>query len=166
MISYVFDSSSLIYLGKLKLLEKIDNSIHKFIPEKVYKEVVEKGLERNELEAEYVNQLIEDKFFNIKSAKTNDLAKDVLLLSAADKEVLSLAREIKSIAIIDEIYASEIADSMGIESHGSLYIILGLIKRGKIAKKDAVKYVNRIIESGFYLSAIKYKEILDLIKRM
>lgn len=166
MDSYVFDSSSLIYLEKVKLLEKINERSNKYIPKKVYEEVIKKGLERDEPEAKDINQLIEKKFFQIKKSELNNKIVNVQLLSEADKEVLSLAKETKSIAIIDEIYVTNIADSIGIESHGSLYIILKLIEKRKISKKDAIKYLDKMIELGFYLSASKYKGILDLVRKM
>jgi len=164
-MSYVFDSSSLIYFGKIKLLEKIDLlEGKKFIPKEVYEEVVERGLERNEPEAQYVNNLIKKKVFVIRQVEEDFINADGL--SMADAKVLSLAKETKSIAVIDEIYANSIAESYGIESHGSIYIIFKLIKKKIISKKEAVRYLDKMISLGFYLSAGKYREVLDFINRI
>ncbi len=162
-MSYVFDSSSLIYLGKLKLLEKI-NLRKKFIPEEVYREVVEEGFKKYEEESKYIKKIIEENKFIIKKPKENIV--DFPLLSNADKEVISLAKETKAIAIIDENYAKQIAKSFGIESHGSLFILIKLIEQKEISKEQAINYIDKIIEFGFYLSTKKYREILNLIKKL
>lgn len=164
-MNLVFDSSSLIYLGKLGLLDKISKiEGKKFIPENVYKEVVVKGLERNEPEAKHIDELIKKKQFTVKEAKT-DIG-DIPSLSKADKEVLSIAKETKSMAVIDEIYASEIAEAHGIECHGSLYILLKLLEKKMITKKEAIDYLDKMITLGFYLSADKYRGILSVIEKV
>lgn len=164
-MSYVFDSSSLIYLGKLRVLEKIGLlEGKKFIPKNVYKEVVTKGLERNEPEARYIDGLIKKNVFTVKSSKTT--VENIPFLSEADEEVLSLAKETKSISIVDEIYASDIAEAHGIESHGSVYILLKLLEKKIITKKETTNYLDKMIILGFYLSADKYREILNIIEKL
>lgn len=168
-MNYVFDSSSLIYLGKIRLLEKIGVlNGKKFIPQEVYEEVVKKGFERKEPEAEYVEKLIKDKIFLVKEGnkKEIDAFENISLLSNADKEVLALAREEKAIAVIDELYASDVAEFYEIESHGSIYLILLLVKQKIVSRKEAVKYIDEMMRQGFYLSTEKYKEILDKLERL
>ena len=161
-MNYVFDSSSLIYFGKIKLLEKISLlKGKKFISGEVYKEVVIKGLERDEPEANYIHSLVKKKLFIVKRPKFS--IGFIPLLSKADLEVLSLAKKTKSIAIIDEIYASNIAESYGIKNHGSIYLLLRLLEEKLVNKKEVIKYLDKIIKLGFYLSADKYRDILDLI---
>lgn len=164
-MSYVFDSSSLIYLGKLRILDKIAKlEGRKFIPGGVYKEVVTKGFERNEPEAKHIDDLIKRKFFAVRKPRTS--TKNIPFLSKADREVLTLAKETKSLAIIDELYASNIAEAQGIESHGTVYLFLKLLKRKIITKREAVIYLDKMISLGFYLSAEKYREILNVIEKM
>ncbi len=164
-MNYVLDSSSLIYLGKLGLLKNITNTKEKFyIPKKVYGEVVVGGRERKEPEILLINELIREKKLIVKKGKY--VIKDYPLLSDADKEVIALAKEMKCCVIIDETSAREIACSLGVKVHGSIYFILILLKRKIITKKDALKYINSMITLGFYLSIEKYREILNLINRM
>jgi len=166
-MNYVFDSSSLIYLGKLKVLEKIKLLGRGFIPKKVYKEVVEKGFQRGELEAKYIRQLIKNNQFIIKGAKANiSSIIETPILSEADKEVILLAKETKAIAITDDRYAKQIAQSIGVKSHGSLYVILKLVEKKEISKKEAINYVDKMIKLGFYLSTEKYKEVLYIINKI
>jgi predicted nucleic acid-binding protein len=164
-MNYVFDSSSLIYFGKIKLLEKIGMIPgNKFIPVEVYIEVVEKGLGRNEPEAVYIDAIIKKDIFTIKKVTAAYFHENHL--SFADASVLNLARELKGMAIIDESYARNIAKSSGIERRGSLYIILKMVKNKLLNKKEAVLYLNAIIDLGFYLSTAKYNEFLNLLERI
>ena len=161
-MSYVFDSSSLIYLGKLRVLEKVGRlEGKKFIPRNVYKEVVTKGFERGELEARYIDKLIKNKIFIVKSANF----RNIQFLSEADREVLELSKVTKSIAIIDETYAKRIAKSYGIKCHGTIYIFLKLMENKLITKKDVINYIDKMIQLGFYLSAENYREILAMLGR-
>lgn len=164
-MNYVFYSSSLMYLGKTKILEKVKLISDKnFISKKVYEEVIVKGLERKDPEVSYVNTLIENKLFIIKEAK--NILNNIGFLSEADKEVISLAKETKSIAIIDETYAKRIAIFQGIETHGSVYIIIKFLENKLLTKKEAKDHINRMIELGFYLSIKKYKDILATIEKL
>lgn len=162
-MEYVFDASPLIYLGKVQALDKVSLlSGKKFIPQSVYDEVVLKGLERREPEATYLNNLIREKKFFIEKSKIKREQK--ALLSQADLEVIFLAREKNATAIIDEIYAREVAESLGVKRHGTLYILLLLLQQGTITKKEAKQYIDDMIRYGFYLSIEMYKETMKKIE--
>ncbi|MBI2583067.1 MAG: DUF3368 domain-containing protein [Candidatus Aenigmarchaeota archaeon] len=164
-MSYVLDSSCLIYLGKLRILEKLEIlEGKKFIPEGVYEEVVTKGIERNEPEAVYIEGLVRNKMFIV--AKPREAISNIPLLSKADMEVLAVAKETKSICVIDEIYASDVAETFGIESHGTVYVLLKLLEKKALTKKETISHLGSLINLGFYLSAEMYREILDKIGEM
>ncbi|MEK6888950.1 MAG: hypothetical protein AABW80_02470 [Nanoarchaeota archaeon] len=164
-MSFVFDSSALIYLGKIGLLDRVvllDGE--KIIPKNVYDEVILEGENRMESEVSYIKELINKRLFSVKEARLK--VNGNLILSKADKEVLALAKEKKCIAIVDESYASSIADSYGIENHGTIYLILMLLKRKIINKKETISFIDKIVEEGFYLSAGKYKQIAEVINQL
>ena len=164
-MNYIFDSSSLIYFGKIELLGKMGLIPgNKFLSEEVYKEVVEMGINKNESEADYINNLIEKKIFFVRKVTVVHFNENHL--SAADASVLNLARELKGMAIIDESYARNIAKSSGIERRGSLYIILKMVKNKLMTQEEALSCLNKIIDLGFYLSTTKYNEFLELLKKM
>lgn len=164
-MSYTFDSSSLMYLGKTNLLEKIKFISNKnFMPKKVYEEVILKGIERNEPEIAYIKALIEKGLFIIQEGK--NLLDNFPLLSEADREVIVIAKETNSTAIIDETYAKRIAKSLNVQVHGSIYIIIKLLKKRVITKIESKNYIVQMIELGFYLSTKKYKEVLEIIEKL
>ena len=150
-MNYVFDSSSLIYLGKLKILEKLKLlEGKKYIPKSVYEEVVIKGFERGEPETKYIDKLIKDNYFIVENAEDN--IGDFFFLSKADKEVIYLAKKLKLTAIIDEAYAKKIALSYGIETHGIMYLLLWLLDKKLITKEEIKKYLDKLISLGFLIS--------------
>lgn len=164
-MTFVFDASPLIYLGKIKLLEKVtDLEGQKIVPKSVYNEVVLNGLERREPEAGYINGLILQKKLIV--ANPFGKMKQEVPLSKADTDVIMLAKEKNAIAIIDEIYARTIAQSLGVKKHGTIYLILLLLERKKITKKEAKHYIDEIIKHGFYLSIEMYAATLQKIEGM
>jgi predicted nucleic acid-binding protein len=164
-MSYVLDASCLIYLGKLGVLEKIKElPSEKYVPPSVYHEVVVLGLERKEPEAVYLDELIQKKVLVIR--KPSSLIEGSPPLTFADREALSLAKETRSILIMDELYARALALKSGIEIHGSLFLFLELIRKRAIAKREAMDLIDKMIALGFYLSAEKYKDILKIVEEM
>ncbi|MBI4439710.1 DUF3368 domain-containing protein [Candidatus Woesearchaeota archaeon] len=156
-MDYVLDASALIYLGKVRLLGHISKiKGKKLIPAAVYGEVVLRGFERREPEAGYIDGLIKKNILIV--AKPKKLVQ-IPSLSRADNEVLSLAGEMGATAIIDEIYARDIAESMGIEKHGSIWLVIALLKQKAISRNEAKKCIDGMIAHGFYLSIEMYREV-------
>ena len=130
----VFDATPLIYLGKTRLLEKIGNipSIN-LIPTTVYKEVVEKGKEIGEDDAIYIERLVRENIFVVKEVKNiREELKDHKGLHKADKEVLTLAKELKAIALMDEELGRNVAEIEGIKARGTIFLIFLLLKEKQI----------------------------------
>ncbi len=163
-MDFIFDSSSLIYFGKINLLGKIALlKGRKLIPKCVYEEVITKGKERKDEEIAEIEKLIENKLFTIKNVSVPHNISDNLL-SNADKEVLGLAKQINGVAIMDEEQGRNFAKYSGINYHGSIYLLLQLVKEKIITKNEAVRYIDKMIDIGFYLSVDKYREVIKTIK--
>jgi predicted nucleic acid-binding protein len=161
----VLDSTCLIYLGKLKILDKLNKiGVEIFIPKSVFEEVVSVGDKRGEQEIENINELIKNKDIKIKQPKS--YIKCPVILSKADKEVISLAKELNAVPVIDDKEARNVAEINELDYHGSLYLIILLAKNSVITKKQAIGYIDRMIELGFYLSVGTYRDILKVIGRV
>lgn len=162
-MNFVLDSSCLIYLGKLKLLEKLKLiEGNKYLPQKVFNEVVQKGLERGEPEVKYIEDMIEKQELIIKNPKVR--LENTGRLSPSDIDVISLAKEIKAIPIIDDEEARLLAEFHEIDYHGSIYLLIILVNKKVLSKKDALNYIDDMISLGFYLSTETYKEIIKKLK--
>ncbi len=164
-MSFVLDSSCLIYLGKLKVLDKLKHiEGNKYIPEEVYNEVIKNGYSRGEPEVKYIENLIKTNELTIKNPK--ERLENYGKLSLADVDVISLAKEIKAVAIIDDNEASLLAEFNEVDYHGSIYLLILLMNKKVISKHDALKYIDEMISLGFYLSIEVYKELREKLNNI
>ena len=162
-MNFVLDSSCLIYLGKIKILEKLKMiEGNKYVPQEVYNEVIQKGLEREEPEVNYIRSLIEKKELIVKNPEKK--LENPGKLSGADIDVISLAKEINAIPIIDDDEARVVAEFYDLDYHGSIYMIIILVNKKIITKKEALAYIDEMTSLGFYLSNKIYKEIIEKLK--
>lgn len=89
----------------------------------------------------------------------------VALLSAmpdlheAEIQVLALAKELEGIAIVDESIAREVSRLYNIEAHGTAYLLLRLLYRGRLSKKQVKEAINGMISAGWRLTAEEYAKL-------
>lgn len=163
----VFDSTPLIYLGKVKVLEKLEYLKTKnIIPSKVYKEVIEGGKKFGFVETIYIEKLVKNKIFEIKEFKNIDKLESNYPLSEADIEVLSAAKQLRGIAVMDEVAAREIASIENIETGGSIFILFSLLRRGKMNKKEFKNILDEMINLGWRCSTELYLTILNELNKL
>ncbi len=154
---FIFDATPLIHFAKIKLLEKTAQlKSRNIIPTFVYEELIEKY---HQPETQYIQRLIDKKIFEIQSSKT--LPKKEPKLSLADREVLILAKELHGIALLDDRYARRIAQMEGIENHGSIYLLLLLLRGQFINREETRNAIDAMIRNGWYCSTDLYATILQ-----
>lgn len=159
---FVFDSAPLIYFGKTRMLEKIAKLEGKFVmPKAVYKEIIEAGLEKGFEDAVYVKGIVDSGLFSVKEIEVPDKWKPLIGIEEADKETLLLAKELKGTAITDDQKVRNIATVEKIDSSGSVFIILLLVKNRIIARNEAKSLIDTIIDMGWYCSTDLYTVIVN-----
>jgi predicted nucleic acid-binding protein len=164
-MSYVIDSTPLIYLSKVSLSWIFRELEGVIIPPKVYEEVVVKGKEKGEGDALIVEELIKDGVLSVEEIEPTGVFRGLEReLHKAEIEVLALAKKKKGIAIVDEGIAREIAEMLGIESHGSLYILFREVAEGKLSKEDARKKVDEMIKKGWRIRHEQYLDFLEILE--
>lgn len=164
---FVFDSAPLIYFGKTRMLGKIAKLEGKFIiPKTVYKEVVEIGLQAGFEEAFYIKGIADSRPFEVKQTTISDNGKYPAGIDEADRETLLLAKELKGTAITDDQKVRNIASLENIDSSGSVYIILLLVKNKIITKLEARGLIDRMIELGWYCSTDLYTIIINSLSNI
>ena len=62
--------------------------------------------------------------------------------------VFALVRELDGTAILDESIARQVARIYNIQAHGTVYLLLRLIYRGKLSRDEARKAIERMISAG------------------
>ena len=157
----IANSSPLIALGrigKLELLRRVLGSVS--ITEQVYQEIMSKP---DYSESVAIKKAVEeDKWIKVSKSKEIDN-----ILGVGEASTLGLTLMSKQLVIIDDKKASFVADTIGLECHGTLYVILLALKKGIIRnKKEAVDVVNLLIGNKLYLSSEVLSEFYALLSKI
>lgn len=80
--------------------------------------------------------------------------------------VLSLAKSLDGVAIVDDDIARTAGEILGVEVHGTIYLIFLMIRKGKISKEDAKAKINKMITDGFWMGHKQYLTILELVDKI
>ncbi|MBO3840941.1 MAG: DUF3368 domain-containing protein [Candidatus Brockarchaeota archaeon] len=166
-LKFVLNSSPLIHLVKAGLAWMIGRlEGEKYITPSVYAEVVETGKAKGFDDALITEELLRRGAILIKKPSGNLLK----LISAhkdirfGEAEVISLAKELDGIAVIDDPVARSVAELHGVKKEGSYMIILRTLRRNEIKKDEAKEALKSLIESGWRCNVELYSKVLDLIE--
>lgn len=164
----VFDATPLIYLGKVKLLDNLGHFPEdKYATESVFREVVDRGKERGEPEAFTIENIVEKGIIKIKNPHNKSYIKHLLnnpKIHLGDADTLALSREIDGIALMDDEEARGMAEIEGIVHHGTIYLLLRMMKLKILTKKETLESLNNMIHHGWRCSTELYADILKTIK--
>jgi predicted nucleic acid-binding protein len=167
---WVFDATALIYLAKvdrLALVQQLDTSC--VIPERVYEEVVETGLEQGYPDARRIERSVNADRFDIVSVETTPLLsrlQDNSNLSDADVAVLAYADVHDGVAVMDETYGRDVAAAEGITTRGTAYLVLKLTTEGALSVDDARTVIDAMIDEGWYCAPDVYAKIVQKLESL
>ncbi len=169
----IINASPLIIFGKLNkisILIKIYKNLE--ITNKVYEEIVLKGIEQNTSDAFIVKQYVDNKkikVFNL-DKKFLDIANKIQLIFNIDigeAETIALALQLtQKEIIIDEIAAREAAKSFGIKPIGSLRILLIAYQKNLISKEEVNGLTAEMQDSKYRFSPKVLIEFLELFEKL
>ena len=151
MISNATPLICLSKINQLEILKKLFTFIT--VPESVKNEI-----------------LVEDKpgYFIISKAleegwiKVINPKEDVNLgLGKGENSAINLARERKDKLIIDDAFAIKVAQAFNIEIIRTTTIIFMAIKKNIITKKQAISFINKLVDIGYYISPNYYSVLLS-----
>ena len=166
----VFDATPLIYLATIDRLDLIGALDEKcVIPEPVYEEVVTAGIDAGHPDARRVEQAVEEALFDVRPVDGSELS-DRLdgnpNLSEADVAVIAFAAEYGGVAILDERYGRATAETEGVETRGTVWILLSLVGDGHLSASGAREIVDEMIDAGWYCSTDLYTRIVRKLESM
>ena len=159
MKTFVFDATPLIHLGKITFLDYL-TSTKNLIPKSVYDEVIVAGKSLGKDDVMYLEKLIKKGIFSVVRCDIPFRELPIASLSFADREVLSIAKQYNGYAVIDELAGRRVASLLDIKTVGSLGIIIDLVTKKKITKKNAKLAIDVMIENGWFCSPSLYTKIL------
>ncbi|MFC6875063.1 DUF3368 domain-containing protein [Halobellus marinus] len=167
---WVFDATPLIYLAKvdrIALPDHLDEPC--VIPEPVYCEVVEAGIEQDYPDARRVECAVDDGVFEIVEVVETELLsrlRENQNLSDADAAVLAYAGRNDGVAVMDETYGRDVAATEGIETRGTAYLILLLASRGVISPDAARTVIDEMVDAGWYCAPDVYARIVRKLESL
>lgn len=139
---------ALSLIGELDLLPRIFDEI--LIPDAVYEEIVVKGAGRPGSEA-----VSAAKWILVQSPKATSSVEPLLLgLDAGELQTLLLAREVHADwVLIDERLGRRVARAMGLETKGTVGVLLAAYLAGLITRERALKAVHALVEKGIRIGS-------------
>ena len=167
---WVFDATPLIYLAKvdrLALVQQLDVSC--VIPERVYEEVVETGLEQGYPDARRIERGVNADGFVVESVEATPLLSRLREnndLSDADVAVLAFADAHDGVAVMDETYGRDVAAAEGITTRGTAYLVLKLASEGTISVDEARSVIDAMVDEGWYCAPDIYAKIVQKLDSM
>jgi predicted nucleic acid-binding protein len=163
----VFDATPLIYFGKKNLIEKIRHFPEdKYTTKSVCIEVVEVGKNTGRQEAFLIEKLIKNKIIKLKTPANKQYISALRQnpkIHEADADVLALAIELNGIALLDDEEARGMAETEGIEHHGTIYLLLRMMKMKLLTKEEVFACLNEMIRMGWRCSIELYAEIIKAL---
>jgi len=169
-LKFVFNSTPLIHLAKAGLAWTIDElEGEKYTTPKVYREVVEVGKEGKFDDAPVVEDLIKRRVIFVREPPKELLefiAENHKDLHSGEAEVISLAKSLKAIAIIDDPVARRIAEIHGVKKEGTYAIIIRMLLKGKMNKEQARASLQKLVSSGWRCDVELYNMILKSIETL
>lgn len=167
---YVFDATPLIYLAKAErlalVLERLDECC---TTDAVYEEVVTRGIEEGHPDARRIERAVEDGSLNVASVDDTPILERLRRnenLSNADATVLTLAADRTGVAVMDERYGRTVANTEGIETRGTAYLVLQLLRDDEIDASEARDAIDEMIDGGWYCAPNLYAKIVRRIEEL
>jgi predicted nucleic acid-binding protein len=159
----VIDATPIIYLCKIGLSRIFgDLPEEKYTIPKVVEEVIDKGKILGAPDALVAEELIQRAIIRVREpARAGFLALLSTLpnLHEAEAQVLALAKELEGIAIVDESWAREVSRLYNIEAHGTAYLLLRLMYRGRLSTNQVRDAIDDMMSAGWRLTAEEYAKL-------
>ncbi|MBL7170035.1 MAG: hypothetical protein ISS48_03375 [Candidatus Aenigmarchaeota archaeon] len=163
----VFDSSSLILLAKITLLEIFTKLFDKnYIPKEVFNESIVKGKEKGMIDVKIMENMIDQKNIDVRRVENMKMVEELCNLFNLDRgeaESIALSEEVNAdLLITEDDRARKIAERLKIKFTTCPDIILFLTKRGMITKKKALEALDNLQKFGWYKDWV-IQEVIERI---
>jgi len=156
----VSNSSPIVILGKQGMLGLLKKCFKKvIIPESVFDEVMH---EKESPEAIALEKTINEGWMEVENITVSAFLR-TKNLGQGEKDAISLAAKHRCILLIDDDSAKTYSSILGVEAHGTFYLIYLACLKNFINEEDAKKIINKMIKDGFYVSTELYLKFLDLL---
>jgi predicted nucleic acid-binding protein len=167
---FVFDATPLIYLAKVERLRLVvDNVSGAVVPEPVHDEVVVDGIDGGHADARRIERAVESGALEVVPVQDTDAFDRIAgneRLTEADAAVLAVAASRDAVAVMDEQYGRDVADAEGIETRGTAFLALSLLRDGVIDAEEARATIDEMVDAGWYCAPDLYAKLLGTIEEL
>jgi predicted nucleic acid-binding protein len=166
----VFNSTPLIYLTKVGLSKVFEGlKTEMLTAPSVKREVVDEGKRKGVPDAIVLEKLFEDGVFEVVEPEDKRFLSRLLEtkgVHVTDCEVLTLARERKGLAVIDDQVARKTAKVYGVAYAGTPYVLMRAVSERLITKERAKQAVNEMVFAGWRCSVESYAKIMEIFQKV
>jgi uncharacterized protein len=154
----ISDTSPLIWLakvGKLTLLKDLFGEV--IVPQEVYVEAVEKGLEFGFTDAQAIKECLNAGWIKLAKLNSNDqsllqkISEHAFEIHSGEAQAIVLAREMKLLLLMDESVGRAFAEAWGLKVKGTIYVIMSALRKGFISEAVAKETILIMVTKGFRL---------------
>jgi len=164
---YVLDATATIHFAKISMLNLILEICDAHITREVYAEVVERGGAHPD--AMVVRDAIDNGRLKVYEVKDEGALKALLRhpeIHVGEAEIITAARELGGVAVIDEKEARVVADLYKVKTApGCLFLLFRLIKIGKITINQAEETLGKLLTSGLYLDSLTLLKAREKLRK-
>ena len=149
----ISNSSPLIFLSKINqlfLLKKLFNQVF------ISREVKDEALIKSKPGSINILNAIDEGWIKVVEVKKNI----PIGTKGGESSVINLAIEREDKLIVDDAVAIKIAKSFDIETIRTTTIIFMAVKKNLITKEQAISFIDKLIEIGYYITPTYYATIL------
>lgn len=155
-VPVVSDASLLIWLakiGEIALLKELFGEV--IIPEEVYREAVEKGLQEGFSDALIIKECVDQGWIRLCRLDENGAAlclkivKHAFEIHLGEAQAIVLSRNLGVLLLMDESSGRAFAETWSLKVKGTLYVIMRALREGLLDKTRAKEIVFGLVKKGF-----------------
>lgn len=152
----VSNTSPLIWLskiGKISLLKELYGEV--VIPEEVYRESVERGLQEGFSDALVIKEGVNQGWIKISGLSESGsllcqrIMEHALEIHLGEVQAIILARETNILLLIDESTGRAFAEAWSLEVRGTIHVVLKALREELLDKDGTREAVLQLIDKGF-----------------
>ncbi|MDI6904078.1 MAG: DUF3368 domain-containing protein [Candidatus Bathyarchaeia archaeon] len=167
----VSNTSPLIWLskiGKIALLKRLFGEV--IIPEEVYKEAVERGLQEGFSDVLAIKECIEQGWIKVSKLDEREIKLCQKMMDHAfeihlgEAQAIILARKIGTLLLMDESSGRAFAETWGLKVRGTLYVIIKALREELLDRAEAKEIALELVSKDFRIEPKLLARILREIE--
>jgi hypothetical protein len=167
----VSNTSPLIWLsktGRITLLKKLLGEV--IVPEEVYKEAVERGLQEGFSDVLAIKECIDQGWIKISKLDEREIKLCQRMMEHAfeihlgEAQAIVLARETGALLLMDESSGRAFAETLGLRVRGTLYVVMKALREKLLDRVEAKEIVLALVSKGFRIEPKLLARILREIE--